>query len=75
MPAALRNPALWYPANAYAGSLLLAAGIILAIAALGFPLVPGMTETVAAISWTIMRVSSLGAVVALSVIYVRSLTG
>lgn len=38
VPQTLNDPALWYRTNAFAGYLLLAAGVILALAALGLRL-------------------------------------
>jgi uncharacterized membrane protein len=42
LPATLRDEALWYRANAYAGKCLLVAGLIFTLFALVLPFVPGM---------------------------------
>ncbi len=42
-PRTLRDPAVWYPANAYAGRWLLAAGIVISLAALALFFVPAMS--------------------------------
>lgn len=38
----MENPDIWYPVNAYGGKWLLAAGLVLALAAIGLFFVPGI---------------------------------
>ena len=39
----MENPDIWYPVNAYSGKWLLAAGMIMAFAAVGLFFVPGLS--------------------------------
>lgn len=78
IPATLNNPELWYPANAYAGWLLLVYGIALLVVSLGLPLLlRGLPEEAAANAYglAVSAVMLLGLVpvVILSLRYVRRL--
>lgn len=42
-PRTLRDPAVWYPANAYAGRWLFASGIAIALAAVALLFVPNVS--------------------------------
>lgn len=45
IPLTLNGPDIWYPANRYAGQLLLAYGLVLLVVTLGLPFVLGMPPT------------------------------
>jgi hypothetical protein len=39
----MENPDIWYPVNAYSGKWLLATGLCMVLAAIGFAVIPGIT--------------------------------
>ncbi len=69
---ALHNPAVWYPANAYAGRRFLVLGIGIVLAAVVLFAIPGMD--VLGYSFTSGAISLVGiaVVVAQSLLYVQS---
>lgn len=73
LPKTLNNPDIWYPANSYAGKWLLASGIVSAVAALGFYLVPGLTVDAYALLCTAVILGTLALSFAMSYRYLRSL--
>ena len=49
VPQTLNNPALWYPANAYAGKRLFWSGIAISVGAIALHLVPNLSLDVYAL--------------------------
>lgn len=58
-PRTLKDPDIWYPANAHSGVLLLIAGFINAVTAVILALLPGMNKDAYAILCTVVMVSTL----------------
>jgi hypothetical protein len=69
----LENPDIWYPANAYAGKLLLATGVITLVAAVVCAFVPGITEDAYAITVIVIMLGSLSIALFFSMRYAKSL--
>jgi uncharacterized membrane protein len=67
VPRTLRDPVVWYEANAYAGKCLIWAGLVILVAApaLCF-LVPGLTKDAYAIACALVALLALGVAVTLS---------
>ncbi len=75
VPKTLSDEKIWYEANAYSGRLMLVAGIIWAVAAVGLRCLPGVGTDLAVynLSVTAVIMVSLSLVVALSFRYLRML--
>lgn len=73
IPLTLDNPQIWYPANRYAGWLLLAWALISLVAVLGLPLLPGMDLDRYAIWLMVIDLVGLALVFLLSWRYARRL--
>jgi hypothetical protein len=75
IPATLRNPALWYDANAYAGKYLLATGGVFVLAAVALYFVPGIGLDVYALSCAGVILAGLAVTVVQSLRYLQTLKG
>ena len=71
--ATLDNPDIWYPANAYAGRLLVWLGIATILASLLLALIPGISEDAYALLASGVLLLGLLIVVVLSLRYARAL--
>jgi len=69
----LENPDIWYPANAYAGKLLCATGIIMVVAAVICAFIPGITDDAYALTVTVIMLGSLFITLFFSMRYAKSL--
>jgi hypothetical protein len=58
-PRTVNNPDLWYPANAYAGKLLVGFGIVVIATSVVFALIPGINEDSYSIGITILITGGL----------------
>ena len=67
VPRTLRDPVVWYEANAYAGKCLLGAGVAILVGAPAlFFLVPGLDKDAYAIACAVVSLLALGVAVTLS---------
>jgi hypothetical protein len=73
IPLTLDNPQIWYPANRYAGWLLLAWALISLVATLGLPFLPGMDLDRYAVWLLVFDLVGLAVVFLLSWRYARRL--
>jgi len=71
--ATLENPDIWYPANAYAGRLLLWLGVAIILASLLLVLIPGISENAYSLLVTGVLMLGLLIVVVLSLRYAKAL--
>jgi uncharacterized membrane protein len=71
----LEDPAIWYPANAFAAVGLLCVGLITSIAAIVLYLVPGITVDVYAIAEAAVCLGGLAVTVVMSFRYLGTLSG
>ena len=71
--ATLENPDIWYPANAYAGKLLCATGIITVVSAVVCAFIPGISEDDYAITVSVVMLGSLFITFFFCMRYVKSL--
>lgn len=69
----LENSDIWYPANAYAGKLLCATGIITIMATVVCAFIPGITEDAYAIAVTVVMLGCLFIMLFFSMRYAKSL--
>jgi len=69
----MENPDIWYPVNAYSGKWLLAAGLIMAVAAVGLFFVPGLSLDVYAYAVLAVWVVVFTVAIIASVRYMNSL--
>lgn len=72
-PKTLSDPAIWYPANAHSGVLLLIAGAINTVAALALALIPGLGKDGYAFANVAITLSTLAWVVIRSFQYLKRL--
>jgi len=75
IPQTLSDPAIWYPANAYAGRLLVTTGILMILVSLILPHVKKLTRSGYILTWTIIMILSLAVTLFLSWIYTQTLKG
>ncbi|HEY54242.1 MAG TPA: SdpI family protein [Caldilineae bacterium] len=71
--ATLESPDIWYPANAYAGRLLVWLGVAIILASLLLALLPGISEDAYALLATGVLMLGLLIVVVLSLRYAKAL--
>ncbi|MBN2556482.1 MAG: SdpI family protein [Anaerolineales bacterium] len=71
--ATLDDAELWYPANRYAGRRLIEAGIVSTLAAVGFTLLPDLSEDAYAWAYTGLMLTALTLVVVRSFRYLKRL--
>jgi uncharacterized membrane protein len=71
--ATLDNPDIWYPANAYAGRLLVWLGVVSALASLLLALIPGISKDAYVLLVTGVLMLGLLVVVVLSLRYAKAL--
>ncbi len=71
--ATLDNPDIWYPANAYAGRLLIWLGVATILASLLLALIPGISEDAYALLVSGVLMLGLLIVVVLSLRYAKAL--
>ena len=69
----LDNPDIWYPANAYAGRLLVWLGVAIILASLLLSLIPGISEDAYSLLVTGVLMLGLLVVVVLSLRYAKAL--
>jgi len=69
----LENPDIWYPANAYAGRLLLIAGVATSVAALLCALIPGISVDGYSILVSVLMLGVLLLLLVFSIRYAKSL--
>lgn len=69
----LSSPDIWYPANAYAGKILLAQSVVIFVAALLLYFVPNMSEDGYTLSVSIVLLCSLMPAIGLMFGYLRKL--
>lgn len=72
-PKTLRDPAIWYSANAYAGRWLLAAGLIIAAAAVALSVTPKISIEAYSFSMLAVTLLTVGVAVVQSVRYLNRL--
>src|SRR5438067_327395 len=65
----LQDPAVWYPANAFAGKCLLCVGLAIAVAAALLSFVPGIDVEVYATAVAVVALGGLASAAALSFRY------
>jgi len=70
-PATITDPALWYPANRYAGRRMIEAGIVLALASTALAFAPGLSEDEYALAVTTVLLAALAVVVVRSLRYLK----
>ncbi len=71
----LEDPAVWYPANAFAAKGLLIVGLTTAAAAIALAFVPGLEVALYASAVAIVALGGLAVTVVLSVRYLNRLPG
>lgn len=69
----MENPDVWYPVNAFSGKWLLAAGIVQALAAVAFYLIPGISLDAYAYAVLGVWVVVFGATLTASIRYLNSM--
>lgn len=74
-PRTLRDPAVWYPANAYAGRWLLVSGVLITFAAIVLFLLPGMTVATYGYAMLAVTLVAVGIAVIQSFRFLRRLPG
>src|SRR6476659_5681287 len=62
VPQTLNNPAVWYPANAYCGWLLIVFGFVLALVAIILAFVPNLSAEAYAVAATVVMLVGLALV-------------
>jgi len=71
--ATLDNPNVWYPANAYAGKLFCATGVITAVAAVVCAMIPGISDDAYVITIIMIMLGCLFIALFFSIRYAKSL--